>query len=51
MSSRKPKPGCQVTVDLTKCTGGWHPLCGLPVVKYGLCAQHYADRIRLGGQP
>lgn len=23
--------------------------CGLPVTRRGLCEQHYADRLRLGG--
>ena len=30
-------------------SGRGFPKCGQPVVKYGLCATHYADRIRLGG--
>lgn len=25
------------------------PICDQPVVKHGLCAKHYADRLRLGG--
>lgn len=48
-------PGCHVTLTTnpghTKGTrgGGERPRCGRPVVAHGLCEQHYADRIRLGG--
>lgn len=28
-----------------------HAKCGLPAVKYGLCAKHYARRVALGGKP
>jgi hypothetical protein len=27
------------------------PTCGRSVVAHGLCEEHYADRIRLGGTP
>lgn len=26
-----------------------YAICGQPVVKYDLCAHHYADRVRMGG--
>jgi len=48
--------GCKVTLfHLAPVNRGWHglvlPLCARPVVAHGLCAKHYADRIRLGGTP
>lgn len=31
--------------------GDQYPQCGEPVIAYGLCEHHYAERIRLGGTP
>jgi hypothetical protein len=39
------------TVKSPSSRGNALPRCGQPVVAHGLCAQHYADRIRLGGTP
>lgn len=52
-------PGCHVTIyhrgRIHYGKGGGRgselPKCGLPVVKYGLCERHLADRVRLGGTP
>lgn len=46
--------GCKVTIfDRLASTGRRggqvFATCDQPVTKYGLCAKHYADRVRLGG--
>jgi hypothetical protein len=47
---RSDATGCIVTLVGR---GRWHmrDTCGKPVVRHGLCTDHLADRIRLGGTP
>jgi hypothetical protein len=47
------RDGCIVHVGLADYVGKGcpRPVCGLPVVRYGLCRKHLRERVRLGGPP